>query len=468
MCQSARTPSLVVGALGGLLIGAAAAWGGTRSYDVTFETKGQSMWQPGTAAFDFNKSYFLGPQWGAIPFDPPALESDVVTGFVSGQLNAGRVGLEANLQATTGSVNVTYPVRLSYTTPDAYTPGGKVRVGTSFAPLSTHTLKPTLSTRGPALKANLDLVMDISATLGYGVHVALTPPCNSGQAEAGIPNPIPQDLRDRHRGDVTLDLLPDALKRINLASVGGGTLSKQLISDPTGTASLSLNVPDALNLETQTLSGLNLKVGDSARPPVIAAAVDVVPLLNYAANLAGIPLPPLQKEVSIKCASLSYKILSGKFEFGPKFRQDFEFRLNGLPVVLTANTGEVRRGKIGDTFEFTAPDRGKLVIDAVVDIDQSFINNTGLAIGADFTLSVLQGEASAFGYTLANFGPVYQKPFTLAESDPISLFSRSFSLQGFASARQQLEIVPEPATLIFLAVGTLGLAGAGRRRNVRA
>src|SRR5262245_8816682 len=92
-------------------------WAAVVTQDVVFATMNQSMWSPGQATANYKGSAFLGPEWGGRSY---AVWGSVptVSAFAAMHLHPGRVGLEASFQASTGGIDVDYPVRLDFTVPD--------------------------------------------------------------------------------------------------------------------------------------------------------------------------------------------------------------------------------------------------------------------------------------------------------------------------------------------------------------
>jgi len=380
------------------------------SQDAYFSTGGQSLWGAGQAQ-RVEESYFFGSEWN---------DSDVNLGnlgpggaaYLRGQLDAGRLGLEATIQATTGTVDVQYPVRVTYETPDSYVPGGPVTIVTGYE-LSGDSL---LKAMGPNATFDLDLVADVQATGEFGVVWGALP--------EGTPLPS---------GVVIAE---------DFAFGTGGTQSVGLFDWKTGGTALgAFTMPEPITVTTTKAdSNGDMKASGTANSRLFEFSAD---LDAIATTLAG--LPRLGGELDLKSgdldvAQVSYDILDLELKGGPSLYQEFEFDMRGLNVVLRSSNGETQTGRIGDTFTFTAPESGELEIEALVTLDQRFTSRLGLVGDLDLTATVGAIGVDLFGHELLDIGPVFKDTYSLAQVGPVFLYEKGFVLSGFQTASHEIII----------------------------
>ncbi len=406
--------------------------------DGTFATTGQDLFQPGTAPYNFTfdcltagclNSGLGGITWGALSggISGPSLIPVLPGSYnLSASLNPGYFGLSPTATVTGGALNVSYPVQLAYGVPHDTSAGDIVPVNTSY-----HGQKGgTLQTMGEAYSANLYFVANISGNV-TDTYFPLT------------------------GGATTLfDVSPSVNINQEVASVNASNLSASW-SPPGLSSGVSLNVPNQLNLNTAMndcgTNATKLSVCGAARPPVLSLDLDAGDLIVAAVRSFGVPMPPLAQTFYL--GALSYNIISGKLQVGPSLYQSFDWTQTGLPITLVANTGQVESGLVGQTFDFTAPASGNLVIDTEVGIDNSLHAIEGLSLGASFTLELLSAAAGP-----VKLGPLFTYSTPVATTGCLLCWTNTtFPLQGFNTLENELVIpvvpAPEPSGLAVMAAG---------------
>jgi hypothetical protein len=406
--------------------------------DGTFATTGQDLFQPGAAPYNFTfdcltagclNSGLGGITWGALSggISGPSL-IPVLPGSYSltASLNPGYFGLSPTATVTGGALNVSYPVQLAYGVPHDTSAGDIVAVNTNYHA----TMGANLATMGEAYSATLNFVANISGNV-TDTYFPLT------------------------GGSSTLfDVSPSVNINQEVASVSASNLSASW-SPPGLSSGVSFNVPNQLNLNTATnncgTNGTKISVCGAARPPVLSLDLDAGDLIVAAVNSFGVPLPPLAQTFYL--GALSYNIISGKLQVGPSLYQSFDWTQTGLPITLIANTGQVETGFVGQTFDFTAPASGNLVIDTEVGIDNNLHAIEGLSLGASFTLELLSAAAGP-----VKLGPLFTYSTPVATTGCLLCWTNTnFSLQGFNTLDNQLVIpvvpMPEPAGLAVMLTG---------------
>ena len=481
MSFSIRWIVLVLPSLIASFVACQSAMSGTITSDVTFSTSDQSMWTPGTASANLKKSVFIGPEWesstkawwGSIPS---------VTGFAAVHLHEGRLGLEASIQASTGGVDVDYPMQLNFTYPDV------VQRGETFQLQSSYVRKanPKLDITGFGSEIKVDAVANVHATWGGGYdstdlffpasytadHGDTSSMSYYGDFLGTIPGPSPADdgidVFD-YKDDLTL-FTTNNEQRVNLITIGSGT-GVDFEIPGFDVAGISAQVPAPLNQSTMAYqSNGNLKTSATG-DPFLSLDLDVVKIASLIAqSFSGGVIPPLSAEVEFESFSTSfaYSLLDVAISAGPALHQDFEFVFKGVDVTLTTNDGQTVTGAMGDSFNLVAPTDGSdLEIEALVSINQEFLNKTGVALQAALSLGVLSADAEFFGVKLVSIGPLYETS-TSANSPPfLFLTPDAFALEGFNTEKLNLRIsvVPEPSTLaITIILAAFAVPRLARRR----
>lgn len=459
---------------------AGASHAATYQQDAVFVTEDQGQFGPGAALVNIQESLFLGVDWEQQNFDV-GLDAGLAAGFAAVQLDAGRVGFEGNVDISSGAVDVSYPRELLYDHPDQAKAGAtfEVRTASRFAPLNDPNF--LLDIQGLSFEAGIDFVFDAGASFGGGADFAGFDPVYTS-AVPGQPSSItgvPPNV-EAYADDIPIF---DVNVRESLVQIS----AQQGVSFdlPVGGVGISAQAPPALDLQSTEpdLDG-NLRV-EGVGDPFLTLDVDAVELGALAARALGAPIPPLSGELEFddlfgedSSTTVSYDLLDLDFAAGPAVAQAFEFIVNGLSVTLTADTGETHTGRIGDTFEFTAPvGQPNLLITTEVTIDQSLKSNTGLALDFAAALAVLSGELEIAGFDVAAFGPLFNQDFN-ATTAPLYFFTPEFALEGFQPHFGAFEVpigdalidtppfIPEPTSMALLAAGGLPVfAPRGRRRR---
>ena len=443
---------------------------GVIQQDATFSTTDQGLWSRGAAAVDISKSYFLGPQWDEQSHSA-WVGTGVSTSFAAVHLHEGRLGLEAIFNASSGSVDVDYPVRLRYETPDQpVRPGHPIQVKTSYQRRGT----PKLDITGFGAEFKVDAVANLKATWGGGHDQVFSDAVYTGNH--GGPTSLPFfnvfDSVDPwlYEDDLTL-LDTGGERRVTLITIGPGA-GVTLKVPGLNTLAISAKVPPPLNQRTMSFLAdgdlRTAKTGD----PFLSLDLNVTTMASMLVQaFSGGTVPPLNASIEFPgfSSEVGYALLEIMLKSGPALHQDLEFDFRGLEVVLTSADGQVRSGQIGQTFDFVAPaDGSDLELTAEVSVDQRFVNKTGLTPQIALTVDVLKANLKVWGLDLINFGPLWKlnPPLTL-NFDPIMLYTpEPWELDGFNTQTQAMtiDVIPEPATLSLLAAGAIVLLRHKRRR----
>jgi len=216
------------------LLGATALQGGlahatTVSQDLVFGNSGQSIWQSGTGG-SLSYDGLLGPSWNNVGGSVGRVKCGFF-GCYGAELSlntSGSAGLAYSFQASSGALTLTFPEKVSFTTPDAGTvaAGAPFTIQATVTPGATITLAsgavsaPSLQTTGPTLAASLSL--QAQATLSASARG-----CIAGCIRGGFNvNPsFSQPLLSLDTAQNTLSVLGNAVTPTNGAfayTVPGG------------------------------------------------------------------------------------------------------------------------------------------------------------------------------------------------------------------------------------------------------
>lgn len=461
---SLRSLSLASLPLFALTLGSADVRALTLVQNGAFATIDQSLWQQGPGFHPTRDGPLLGVDWAGGSLSTTA-SGPGADAFAAVQLAPGYFGFRPTLEATTGVVSVSYPIQISYTLPDTVAAGQPFTVSTDWA----NGANPLLTTLGPKFSLKMNAEADIHLSAGGGIDVSGLPVAYTAAQPgdpAGFAAPIPQALIDAHAQDLTLFSTFGPLSvPVFQVDPSVNPIATFTLDSGTQILSITAQAPTPIAIEVNAFTAPNTLAGGGGSSPFVSFNVD---LANAMAALLG--LPPLNASASAAGITVGYNIVTGQIRLGPAIAQDVSFTATGFPITLTTSDGQVVSGHLGDDFIFTAPpDCGPLFIDAVVDIANTFTNDTGVAFGADFNWSLL-GLTAGFGYgpftvTPYSFGPLLSGTTLLYNSGNLfSLYNTSFALTGFNSLDQgfELRVIPEPATLLLLAAGLLAL---GRHRR---
>ena len=446
------------------------AQAGTLSEAKTFSTASQSIWTPGSATLDINKSYFLGPSWGDNSY---ALWGSIPTtsAFGAMHLHPGRIGLEASFQATSGGVDIDVPVDLTFNFPSEVEAGAPFSVTSAFA----RKPNPKMDIRGFGAEFKVDAVADFKATWGGGYDNLDLLGDAVYTADHGGPTSLPYldvfSVVDPYlyQDDLTL-ISTGGEKRVSLISIGPGT-GVEFEIPGFNVAGISAQVPEPLNQSTMQYDPMGNLHTAATGDQFLSLNLDAVKLTSLIAQaFSGGTIPPLSAELEFESLStkINYALLDITLSAGPAMHQDLKFLLNGFDVTLTASDGQMATGKMGDSFNFVAPaDGSDLDFTAAITIDQQFVNKTGLVLNFGIDVEVLKADLEIFGVTIANFGPLFEIGSD-ASTSPLFLYTpRPFALQGFNQETMQFRVdvtIPEPVNISLAAILLVWVAT--RRANL--
>ena len=138
-------------------------------------------------------------------------------------------------------------------------------------------------------------------------------------------------------------------------------------------------------------------------------------------------------------ATIEYDLLDIQAILNAGFSQSFEFVPN-LKVKYALEDGQEFVANVGDSVTIpTTEDAGEsLKVSATYFLDNWFTNDTDFALTPGIELSILSGKATVLGFELFDFGPVFSDG--ISAPIPIDIFSKQFTIEGFPTFLEMLEI----------------------------
>jgi hypothetical protein len=424
-----------------------------------------TTYDTGPLVFQIDYSKFIGTSWNTSQdFGGITCPLGVCGGAQATVDFAGKVGFNFGFKVDSGSVNASVQYSASAALPDP-------SVGTAFFNLNPNsTLNAgTFSTSSPNLEANVDGVLNLKA--GASGEVCYITGCSSGGNDHNIINfSGTQSLVSFNQNhDGTIDILGSPaqppLLPYNFDSPIGIDVGPYNIGNAT------LHLPQ-IQTSSDTPSGGSLT--SNGQDDLLTLTANIT---NLMAATAG--LPPLNGSVDFGIGSVSYNIAD--LEFGPilDVKQDFELTPT-LWVDLKFDNPVLVAGNPNPVMELTSrwdslPDIAMIDNETNVTptffVMSNFTNQTALGLDLLFDFSALSGSLDMFDFfTVASLGPLFSYSHRFTGVDFPPLFNQTFALGGFNTidGTPFTIRVPEPASLLLLAVGLLavGLMGYRQQRAV--
>ena len=436
-------------------------------YDYTFQTESpQSIYGPGPGPSG-SASRFDGVTWNV---------SNSIGGAGCGILGCwgqelygstnGKIGFTSSYRVTGGEVNATVPVQVNLGLPtEKLVPGKPFTITSSYIIPSGLNFKASSPQLGAAVDFNFQTYASFGGKTGVGFDLL-----SYGPYEIINVNIKPEVFAFNRDFDKELRLFGQTLvPDLSTNSIPIPLINKELeIKDPLKIYTLGrarlfpfpFFTVDKAGSGTQPLSG-----SDSAE--VVRLALDATNLLAYTLTNAGLPVPPLNGNFG--GGFFGYNLFRVEAGIGFSMKDTFTMTPEGVIIDLLLNeTNEHFRFEAGDTLTFTFPQGfDEIHLTPTFElIDPYFRTNIDLLISPLIDISGLgiSGFWGALGYNLIDPDPYYLYDF------PIDIWDNTFQLDGFGSytglpfSIATTPGVPEPATMLLLGSGLIGLAGYGRKK----
>ena len=390
----------------------------TLNFDLNFATNNQSLWSNGDA-FSVEDNKFLGVNWQDKKFNKSFLSVGV-----EGKTN-GKVGLQSDFKLDAGSVNASLPLDLWLDIPSEVKPGETITINSGFSLDNT----ASFSTVSPNASYDLDLIFDVDAQV-------------KGKAFG-----FKKDF-----------LNFDENHTKNLLNIDSDNISYSLSENQLkGFGSFDLHVPKVDT--TGSINGSN-SLSAQGSDKFLDANLDLDKVATTLLNTVGVPIPPLEGSGSINLgiAKLSggYNILDVELASDLSLNQKFDLEVEDVTGEIILENGEKINFEVGQPVTFTVPEGigDSLEIDAFVDLDAEFSNQTSLDYNADAKLQALSLNGSVKlnnpwpipdvnkGFSV---GPLVNQNFDLFDGN-INLYNKTFDLGGLNTESFSFDIAAEDTT----------------------
>ncbi len=487
-----------------------------------FQTTGQGMWGPGAAA-TLDTERFLGDSWNTAPVDlgigiggsaqtrvpgtggsipnplypvqyaaylvcklnpfnsctrppttipnpVPAQYVDTRTGYDATAATSGKAGFNLGAHLDSGSVNAQVSFSVALDVPQA------IQIG-QFIDLNPNSSLAggQLSTNLAEASAHVDAVLGVKGNFtGQACFVALG--CTAaGNTSIGFdPQTLP--LASFGKEDPNDPSSETVIKILGVADPAlfqfGSEISIPSPIPGGSVGGITLHVPDI-----DTLGGVaGNKLKSSGQDDFIDLRLDLDGLIGATVGLPGGGISVDAGIFSISADLVDVDlgptiVLKQDFELTPTLHVDLQF---DQPVLVAGSSTPVTSlSSLWDSLPSIALLFSETSVTPTFWIDGLFMNSTYLGIDGVFQLDVLKASLAlqAFGLSVdvGDLGPLFQvlERDNLFDTPP--LFLASYDLEGFNRVNaapfllQTSAAVPEPGTLLLLAIAALGMGFAPRR-----
>ncbi len=383
------------------------------TYNLTFTTTNQCMWQPGTCNIGY--SYFLGGSFngsrsGGGYFTIPVLGEFGASGGASA---SGRLGLQFDAYATGGDVSVVYPMQLtlSFPTREYLVPGGVAVIQSSYRLQQG----ARLGTTSPTARFVMSSVLDFAGSF-------------SVRARA-----FSEDIINT---SVDIPRVNYVQELINTDNLNIWDRDFDLISNYPGLLTLNVHRPLIITEGGNPFSPTETRLTSTGSDRFVTLTGDLTAATIYLIQTL-LGLPPnnyLRKSISYPGLEAGYSLLQTEVRTGLGFRQDFEF-VPRPKIRLTFTDGRAPvEFYAGESVAIQLPMSGALGVNASVVMDNQFTNITYLTLSGGIYFLPLyvyaSGKLGSISLGSFEFKPVDE--MGIGSTLPIRIFNRTFTLSGFA------------------------------------
>lgn len=372
--------------------------------------------------------------------DPPDIDlpSSISTPSIKLQYDtSGQIGLQPYFTLTTGDVDSTVPVDVTFTTPR------QVEVGETFTIGTTYDIGDgaTYSTHSPGVTAGLDFIFDFELMLKLLI----------GSSSFG--------------GSTSVNIVDiDIDETINLFSLDSATDLNTVIDLPFG-SSLELNFPTIETTGTK-IDDNSLESSGSDDVAVLDVDVDaLVSLIPYVPPFGfsesdDISISVLGEGIELVGYNISFDAIAVNLIATLSAIQDFTMDIGDLPLMMLLEDGSSISGyQLGNDVTVTTPVGfdadtmgdmdGEIDFEVVVDVEAIFSSLTTLGFDLDIFLGLLRASVDITSdlFDDVNFslfpidgigqadGFLWSETYALVDDLPLATLwdSGEFDLEGFNS-----------------------------------
>ncbi|BCW94824.1 MAG: hypothetical protein KatS3mg018_0306 [Fimbriimonadales bacterium] len=383
------------------------------TYNLTFTTANQCMWQPG--ACNIGYSYFLGGNFngsrsGGGYFSIPFLGEFGASGSASA---SGRLGLQFDAYTTGGDVSVIYPMQLtlSFPTREYLVPGGIAVIQSSYRLQQG----ARLSTTSPTARFVMSSVLDFAGSFSVRARAF---------------------SRDIINNSVNIPRVNYVQELVNTDNLNIWDRDFDLIPSFPGLLTLNVHRPLIITEGGNPISPVETRLTATGSDRFVTLTGDLTAATIYLIQtlLGQPPNNYLRQSISYPGLEAGYSLLQTEVRAGLGFRQDFEFAPRPK-IRLTFTDGRAPvEFYAGESVAIQLPMSGALGVNASVVMDNQFTNITYLTLSGGIYFLPL------YVYASGNLGDISLGSFEFKPVDemgigstlPIRIFNRTFTLSGFS------------------------------------
>ncbi len=494
----------------------AEVWADSHTFDLSFETTNQGMWGPGNNATFETTQEIINVPWDVGPLNLGGITEVTVPvvstpvgdfggqslgdfGASSTSSTSGNAGLNFRAGFDPGSVDVSYPVRVSLDVPDQSTlsPGQSFTISSSYEILPGASMNTVIGEGRLAFDgfANIDAFQQFQ--VAFGTTQTTTPVDFSGGTYTELVSYASKDSVG-----ITSDDIESMVGGFGatLASFGA-ILADVPPPDYNATAeAIAAFAPnygfEALSGSTPDINTSGVLVGNSlhsmgADPGALSLTWDLDGLMS---DLLPFPVGEaagllFEGDFTPFGANASYNVLDVDTTASVGAAQDFLFDPTVIVSLDLGNGQAPIEFEAGESVTITLPEEGGIHLTPTFRLDNWFTNTTDIAGDASLTVEALQAAINVvipdvdiaiptifqpfLGTSIdfpipdvnVNGGPVLTETTRAPWAAPA--FSDTWELQGFQQfSGDSIFLIPEPSSFALAGIGLVALLTFSRRRRI--
>lgn len=500
----------------GLFYGAnTEVWADSHTFDLSFETTNQGMWGPGNSLTFETTQEVINVPWDVGPLNLGGITEITVPvvstpvgdfggqslgnfGASSSSSTSGNAGLNFRAGFDAGSVDVSYPVRVSLDIPDRSTliPGQSFTISSSYDVLPGASMNTVIGEGRLAFDGFANIEAFQQFQVAFGTTQTTTPVDFSGGTYTELVSYASKDSVGISSDDIesmvggfgaTLASLGAILADVPPPDYDATAEAIAAFAPNYGFEALSGRTPD-INT-SGVLEGTSLR-SMGADPAALSLTWDLDGLMS---DLLPFPVGEaagliFEGDFTPFGADASYNVLDVDTTASVGAAQDFLFDPTVIVSLDLGNGQAPIEFAAGESVTITLPEDGGIHLTPTFRLDNSFTNTTDIAGDASLTVEALQAAidvvipdvaievptifqpflGTSIGFPIPdvniNGGPLLSDTTNSPWAAPA--FTDTWELQGFqAFSGDSIFLIPEPSSLALAGIGLITFLAFGRRRT---